>query len=82
MRRSNAKMESGSGKAAADRADLIMMFRHAGMGAANLIGQPQQRKLVRPRFKGGWVSENGSDFSSKSRLNPDLSGNVAEYKAL
>ena len=58
-----------------------MMFRHAETGGADFTGQPQQRKpLVRPRFKEGWVSESGSDFSSKSRLNPGLSGNVAECK--
>ena len=80
MRRSDTKMESGSRKAAADRANLIMMFRHATTDRADLIGQLQQRKLVRPRFKEGWVSESGSDFSLKSRLNPGLSGNVAECK--
>jgi len=82
MRHSDVKMdmEEREERRQAERA-LLMMFAHARTGRADLTGQPQQRKpLVRPRFKEGWVSEGGSDFSSKSRLNPDLSGNIAECK--
>ena len=82
MRHSDVKMdmEEREGQRRAERT-LLMMFRHAETGGADFTGQPQQRRsLVRPRFKEGRVSESGSDFSSKSRLNPSLSGNVAECK--
>ena len=52
MRRSDVKMDSENERAVTDRADLIMMFRHAGMDTAELIRHSRQSEQNACRLSG------------------------------
>ena len=80
MTSNDVKMDSENKRAGTGREDIIVMFRHARMDRADLHIKGTSARLMRPCLKEGRVSEGGSDFSFKSRLNPGLSGNVAECK--